>query len=118
EFALGIFGLVALNGDHVLFGRDRNIIRRETGHRQRYLVAVFGQPFDVVGRVIVLADALGHFREVEEAVEADGRTPQGREVVAAHSQILLRAKWLRAAPNTTGARLSPGPIRHPDATTG
>ena len=88
----------------------------EARYRQRNLVAVLSQPFDVVGRVVVLAGPLGHFREVEKAIEANGRTPQGRKVVIAHSQILQRASWLRAAPDTTGARLLPGPIRRPDAT--
>src|SRR6185369_16378177 len=55
--------------------------------------------------VVILAGPLAHFREVKKAVEADGRAPQGREVVSAHSQILQRARWLRAAPDTSGARL-------------
>src|SRR6185369_14248955 len=44
----------------------------------------------------------------------DGRTPEGCEVVCAHSQILHRASWIRAAPDTTDARLKAGPIRRPD----
>ena len=41
----------------------------------------------------------------QKAVEANGRAPQWRVVVSAHSPILRRARWLRAAPGTTGARL-------------
>lgn len=48
---------------------------------------------------------LGHFREIKEAVDANGRAPQGREVVSAHKNPLQRASWLRAAPDTTSARL-------------
>ena len=77
ELALGLFGLVAFDRHDVLLGRDRNFVGREAGHRQRNLVAVFAEPFDVVGRIVVLASALGGFREVEKAVEADGRTPEG-----------------------------------------
>ena len=54
----------------------------------------------------VLPGALGGLNEVEKAVETNGRAPKGREVVGAHSQILQRAKWVRAAPDTTGARLT------------
>ena len=78
ELALGLFRLVAFDRHDVLLGRDRDFVGREAGHRQRDLVAVFAEPFDVVGRIVVLASALGgHFREVEKAVEADGRTPEG-----------------------------------------
>src|SRR6476620_9570550 len=113
-FTLGLLGLAAFDGNHVIFGRHRNLVRRKPGHRQRNLIAVVGEPFDIVGRVVILASALGDLGKVEKAVEANGRTPQGREVISAHSQILQRAKWLRAAPDTTGARLNfSGPIRRP-----
>jgi hypothetical protein len=49
ELALGLFGLAALDGDDVLLGGDRDFFGRETGDRQSDLVAVFGEPFDVVG---------------------------------------------------------------------
>src|ERR1700688_3784452 len=104
-FMLGIVGLVALDGDHVFPGCHRDLVGRKAGNRERNLVAVVAKPFDVVGGIIVLAGALGGFNEVEKAVETDGRTPKGREVVSAHSQILQRAKWVRAAPDTTSARL-------------
>src|SRR6202012_4114832 len=59
---------------------------------------------DVVGRIGILTGSLGAFHEVEQAIKTDGRTPEGSKINSAHSQILLRAKWLRAAPDTTGAR--------------
>src|SRR4029078_1250711 len=95
-FVLGFFSLVALDGDHVLFGRYRDIVGRKTGNCERNLVAVVAEPFDVVGRVIILAGPLGSFNEVEKAVETYGRTPKGGEVVCAHSQILHTPKWQRA----------------------
>ena len=82
----------------------------------RWVRAVEMRTGNVAGRKImhhVLAGLLGGFSEIEKAIETYGRTPKGREVVSAHSQILQRAKWLRAAPDTTGARLKPGPIRRP-----
>jgi len=94
KFAARIRGLAAFDRDHIVLGGDGNFLRREAGNRKRNLVAVFVEPFDVVGRVVVLASALGHFGKVKKAVETDGRTPQGREVVSAHSQILQRARWV------------------------
>jgi hypothetical protein len=61
ELALGLFGLAALDGDDILFGGDRNLVRRETGNRQRYLVPVVGQTFDVVRGIRFLGGALGRF---------------------------------------------------------
>src|SRR6185295_9848167 len=92
--------------------------RRKTCDRQRNLVAVLSQAFDVVGRIIGLAGLLGHFRKGEKAIEADGRPPEGREIIGAHSQILQRARWIRAAPDMTGARLMAGPIRRPTPPSG
>jgi hypothetical protein len=43
--------------------------------------------------------------------ETNGRTPQGREVIRAHSQILQRAKWVGAAPDTPVPVSAPRPIR-------
>src|SRR6478609_1391348 len=64
----------------------------------------------LVRRVAFLGAALGGLSEVEKTIETDGRPEEGSEVISAHSQILLGAKWLIAAPDTTGARLrSPGP---------
>ena len=54
ELALGLLGLAAFDRDDVLLGRDRDFVRRETRDRQRDLVTVFGQPFDVVGRIAFL----------------------------------------------------------------
>src|SRR6185436_2929875 len=114
-FALAVLGLAAFDGHRVLLGGNGNLVGREAGDGERNLIAVFAQPLDIVGRVIILARALRGFDQVEKAVEADGRTPEGCEVVCAHSQILQRASWLRAAPDTTGARLksrahqAPGP---------
>ena len=76
-FAFGLFGFVALDRHDVLLGRHRDFVGREAGHRERYLVAVVAEPFDVIGRVVVLGRPLGGFREVKKAVETDGRTPEG-----------------------------------------
>jgi hypothetical protein len=65
ELAFGFLGLAAFNGDDVLLCSDRDFIRRETRDRQRDLVTVFGQPFDVIGRIAFLGTALGGLGEVE-----------------------------------------------------
>src|SRR6185437_2126948 len=97
--------LAALERQDVLLDRQLDLVRPEAGERHRYLEAVPVEAFDVVGGIAFLAHALGGFGEVEQAVEADGRPEQGRKIYSAHSQILLGAKWLRAAPDTSGARL-------------
>ena len=73
ELAFGFLGLAAFDGDDVLLCSDRDFIRRETRDRQRDLVTVFGQPFDVVGRIAFLGAALGGLGEVEQTIETDGR---------------------------------------------
>src|SRR5450631_153984 len=88
------FGLVAFDGDDVLLGGDRNLVLRETGDRQLDLVPVFGQPLNVVRGGGLLGGPLCRFDEVEQTIETDGRSEQGREVVSAHSQILQRARWV------------------------
>src|SRR5947207_4271196 len=47
EFALLFFRLPAFHGQHALFRGDCDFIGRETGDRQRDLVAVFAQALDV-----------------------------------------------------------------------
>jgi hypothetical protein len=94
ELALDLFGLAAFDRDDVLLGRDRDFVGRETRHRQRDLVAVLSQALDVIGRITFVGGPLGRLGEVEQAIETDGRSEQGREVVSAHSQILQRARWV------------------------
>src|SRR4051812_25622738 len=105
-FAFGPVRLVSLDGHRVLLGRHRDLVGCKARNRKRNLVAILADAFDVVGGIVVLAGTLCRFNEVEKAVETNGRTPQGREVVSAHSQILQGAKWIRTTPDTTGARLS------------
>ena len=62
ELALGFLGLAAFDGDDVLLCSDRDFIGRETRDRQRDLVTVFGQPFDVVGRIAFLGRRAGRSR--------------------------------------------------------
>src|SRR5205085_5271622 len=68
--------------------------------------------FDVVGRIAVIAATLTFIEQVEEAVETYGRAPQRTEVVGSHSQVLLRASWIRA---DAGHRMRrrPSPLRVP-----
>src|SRR4051794_17578828 len=105
-FAFGSVRLISLDGHRVLLGSHRDFVGCKARNRKRNLVAILADAFDVVGGIVVLAGTLCRFNEVEKTVEANGRTPQRREVVSAHSQILQGAKWIRTTPDTTGARLS------------
>ncbi len=67
---LGAF--LALHGELVLLGRDRDLLGREARHRQRDPVVVLVGPGNVVGRVIILALRQGRVgQEIEQVVEAD-----------------------------------------------
>lgn len=74
---LGLFDLAALDGQHILFGGDGDVLGSET--RQRNLVLIVTRPFDVVRRVIVLLAGPpgGVFEQIKQAIEADGRAPKG-----------------------------------------
>jgi hypothetical protein len=65
KLALGFLGFAAFDADDVLLCSDGDFVRRETRDRQRDLVTVFGQPFDVIGRIAFLDTALGSLGEVE-----------------------------------------------------
>src|SRR5580765_5504835 len=97
EFTFLLVLLRAFDRKLVLLGRDLDLLWRKPSDSQRDLVAILGKTFDVEGRVVVLGGTLSRFCEVKQAVEADGRAPKGRKVVSAHSQLLQRARWLRAA---------------------
>ena len=58
--ALHLVGLAALDGNHVLFGRDRDFIGAKPAGK-RNLIAVLGETFDVVGGWTILASALTRF---------------------------------------------------------
>src|ERR1700761_9510412 len=96
-FVLVLVALAAFHREHVLLSRHRDLIRAETSQGQRDLVTIFADPLDVVGRVVILGPVLGLVEEIEKAVEAHGRTPQGSKVVSPHSQVLLRARWIQGA---------------------
>jgi hypothetical protein len=83
------FGFPAFHRQHALFCSDGYFIGRKTRDRQRDLIAVFAQALDVAGRIIVLCPGLLRgLGEIEQAVEADGRSPKGSKIVGSHSQIL------------------------------
>ena len=91
ELALLLLGLPTFHRQDALFCRDLDFVRRETGDRQRDLVAVFAHALDVARRVILLRAGLllRGIDEIEQAVKADGRPPKGSKVVGSpHSQIL------------------------------
>lgn len=48
RLALGLLGLASLDRDDVVLGRDRDLLGREAGDRERDLVAIIAEPFNVV----------------------------------------------------------------------
>src|ERR1700730_7168251 len=60
-----LVALPALEGQHVLLDRQFDLIRLESGERDRDLEVVLVEAFDVVGRIALLAHTLGGFGEVE-----------------------------------------------------
>jgi len=59
-----LLGFPAFHGQDALFGGDCYLVGRETRNRQRDLVPVLAQAFDVAGRIIVLRTAT--LRSIDE----------------------------------------------------
>jgi len=77
EGPLFLVALAALQREDVLLDRQFDLIRLESGERDRDLKVVLVEAFDVVGGIALLADALGGFGEVEQAVEIRWPTETG-----------------------------------------
>src|ERR1700756_3492094 len=106
--------LVSLNRQHIRLGRDGDLVRSESSERQRDLVTIFAKTFDVVGWIVFLDGPLGLVEQIEDAIKPDGRPPQGSEVVCPHSQVLLRARWVRrSAGHRSGVHCPPDPSWRP-----
>jgi hypothetical protein len=80
--ALQCFGLVGFNGDHILLGRDRDLGRNKSGDGECDLIAVFASALDIVWGIVVAGATLGGLCQIKQAIESDGRTPEGRENVS------------------------------------
>lgn len=65
--------LAGFDGQHVLLGRDGDVLRAEARQRQGDLVEILAGPLNVVGGVVVLvAGSKRLVEKIENAVEADG----------------------------------------------
>jgi hypothetical protein len=53
-----VIGLATFDAEHVLLRRYRDVIRGETGQRQRYLIPVVGKAFYVAGWVVRVASSV------------------------------------------------------------
>ena len=75
---------VLVHGDIDLFGG-------EPGHRHRQPVSILTGLFDVVGRVGEggVVDTSRRIDQTRQAIEADRRTEQRREIETIHDHILL-----------------------------
>jgi len=74
---------IAAGGTKAFYGNPT------AGDRQGDAVAILTGPNDIVGRIVVLDfKVLCVIQQIENAIEADGGTPQGRKVESPHSHIL------------------------------
>src|ERR1700747_3156331 len=74
------------------------------------MIGVLTGPLDVVGRVIVVArHAQRTVDEIEKAIEAYRRPPEGGRIEGSHSHILLRATWIRGGRTPCPAPVFAGP---------
>src|SRR5204862_8265670 len=81
--------LAAFHGQHVLLCRDGDLLRLEAGQSERDAIVILPDACDVVGRIVVLALQPERIvDEVEQAIETDGRPPDGGEIEVSHSHIL------------------------------
>lgn len=88
EHAVLFIGLgPALDRQGVLLGRDLDIVRAEAGDRHGDAIVVLAQLFDIVGRVAGtgLIGLHGGIHQPRDAVEADSRAKERREVEGTHS---------------------------------
>src|SRR5947208_37333 len=96
--------LLAANLQQVLLGDDVDLIAGEAGEGEGDAIAVVAGPLDVERRIIVrLGAAAAIFEQVEQTVEADGRSAIGGEVETVHVKSSMGASWVRAAPKAAAA---------------
>src|ERR1700749_4317699 len=115
EDLLFLLALAAFKRQHILLDGERDLVLRESGQSHRNSEAVLVETLDVVGGIARFGSPLDLVENVKKAVEADGRPPQGSPIIP-HSQILLRASWVRAGTGhlpmpafQSGAHVAPRP---------
>src|SRR5439155_7246461 len=83
---------------------------------ERNPISVFAATFDIVGRIIVVGGLpQTAVEQLRQMIETDRRAPQRREVKGPHSQVLLRARWIR---RSVGHRPAPTQLAGPDLASG
>src|SRR5205085_6218580 len=104
--------LAAGDDELVLLSDDLDLVGAEAGHGQGDPVAVLAVLLEIEGGPGVADVGPRALDHVEEPVEADGRTPEGRKIKAvSHFQILLLKQFGRELRRKrAGALVSqPGP---------
>src|SRR5260370_19814765 len=107
-----VLRLAAFHGQHVLLCRDGDLLRLEAGQIERDAIVILTDACDVVGRVRVIVLALQPERivdEVKQAIETDGRPPDGGEIEVSHSHILHLSNM-----DTRGAQRAAAPLDFAD----
>src|SRR5258708_3223379 len=103
---IAVLRLAAFYGQHVLLCRDGDLLRLEAGQSERDAIVILTDACDVVGRVIVLALQPERIvNEVKQAIETDGRPPDGGEIEVSHSHILHLSNM-----DTRGAQRAAAPL--------
>src|SRR6266849_5141760 len=105
-----VLRLAAFHGQHVLLCRDGDLLRLEAGQSERDAIVILTDACDVVGRIVVLALQPERIvDEVEQAIETDGRPPDGGEIEVSHSHILHLSNM-----DTRGAQRAAAPLDFAD----
>ena len=64
--------LAALDREHILLDRERDVVRCKARKRQGNLVTVLAQALNVVGWIGILVGVLGSVNKIQQPVKADG----------------------------------------------
>src|SRR5262249_37441957 len=106
--------LLALDGQGVLLGLERQLVLGEPGHGDRDAISVISGTLDIVGRVA--RSGLEAVEHGEQPVETDGRTIEGSKIESSHgitSKFERNADGPPEGPNRLIAHPHWGP-RSPD----
>src|SRR5690606_28494171 len=91
DAVLALFGLLALDRQHVAVGLDRNLVFREAGDRHGDAISVLAGALDIVGRIARRTVGRRELvKHAEQPVEADGRTIERGKIDVTHDSVLLQ----------------------------
>src|SRR5204863_7059928 len=103
--------LLALDGQGVLLGFDRELVLAEAGNRYRDAIGVFAGALDIVGRIA--GSGLEAVEHGEQPVETDGRTIEGSKIESSHgiTSLLSEMQMVRHWPDRFACAAPRGPAQ-------